>query len=260
MSFFLSKFLWLFFNPFTLFVFIFSVGFIFLIFKKYKISIYILSIALFVILFISIFPIGKFGIYLLEKDFHFKYVYPDKVDGILILSGATDPYLSKEYESIELNSSAERLTESIFLINKYKNAKIIFSGGSGYLNFPNLDHSEVAKKFFKRMNIKNEKIIFENKSRNTYENILFSKNIANPKKSETWLLVTSASHMKRSILISQKQKWKLIPYPVDFNQPKNISLTPSMNFFSNFVSFQKAFHEWLGIFSYYLMDRTERIF
>lgn len=260
MSFFLSKFLWFFFNPFTLFIFIFSIGFIFLIFKKYKISNYMFFIALSGLLSISIFPIGKFGIYLLEKEFHVQYAYPDKIDGILILSGATDPYLSKEYDSIELNSSAERLTESIFLINKHKKAKIVFSGGSGYLNHPDLDHAKVARKFFKKMNIKNKKIIYENKSRNTYENILFSKKIANPKQGETWLLVTSASHMKRAILISQKQKWKLIPYPVDFNQSKNISFKPSMNFFSNFVSFQKASHEWLGLFSHYLMGKTEKIF
>tara|TARA_B100000965_G_scaffold228478_1_gene191239 strand:- start:2405 stop:3187 length:783 start_codon:yes stop_codon:yes gene_type:complete len=260
MSFFLSKFLWYFFNPFALFIFIFCIGFIFLIFKKYKISTYILSIALFCILMISIFPIGKFGIYLLEKEFHFKQVYPDKIDGILILSGATDPYLSKEYNSIELNSSAERLTESIFLINKYKKAKIVFSGGSGYLRYPNLDHAKVARKFFNKMNVNNKKIIYENKSRNTYENIVFSKKIAEPKKDEVWLLVTSASHMKRAILISQKQQWVFIPYPVDFNQPQNVSLRPSMNFLSNLVSFQKAFHEWLGLYSYYLLGRIDKFF
>ena len=59
---------------------------------------------------------------------------------------------------------------------------------------------------------------------------------------------------------TKKQKWIFIPYPVDFTQPKKIVMKPSLDFFSNFVTFQKAFHEWLGLFSYYFMGRTERIF
>jgi uncharacterized SAM-binding protein YcdF (DUF218 family) len=259
MSFFLSKFLWFFFNPFTFFLFLFFIGFFFLVFKKYKISFHILLISLLYILFISIFPIGKFGIFLLEKEFHSKTIYPDNIDGILILSGATNPFLSNEYNTIELNASSERLIESFFLINKYKNAKVIFSGGSGYLNQPHLDHTNVAKKFYDKMKIDSNKIIYENKSKNTFENILFSKELVKPNINENWLLITSAAHMRRALLISQKQNWKFIPYPVDFNQPKNIKFKPSINFFSNVTNFQKAVHEWLGLLSYYLMGRSDFI-
>ena len=259
MSFFLSKFLWYFINPFALFIFLFCLSFIFLILNKTKIYVILFSISFIYILFISIFPIGKFGIYLLEKEFHTRTEYPYKIDGILILSGATNPYLSNEYNSIEINGSAERLIESVFLINKHKEAKIIFSGGSGSINFNKLTHSKIAKKFFEKMNVDNGQIIYENKSRNTYENIVFSKKIAMPKKNESWLLVTSAFHMKRAILIAKKQNWKLIPYPVDFYQPKQISFKPSINMFSNLSTFQMAFHEWLGLFSYYILGRTNRI-
>ena len=43
------------------------------------------------------------------------------------------------------------------------------------------------------MNVDNGQIIYENKSRNTYENILFQK-IAMPNKNESWLLVTRFSY------------------------------------------------------------------
>tara|TARA_B100000029_G_scaffold511560_1_gene605948 strand:+ start:1783 stop:2562 length:780 start_codon:yes stop_codon:yes gene_type:complete len=259
MHFFLSKFLWYFFNPFSFFIFFLTIGLIFFVFKKYRIALYIFLVSVGGILIIVVFPLGNFAINLLEKEFHSKIIYPKKIDGILILSGATNPYLSHEHNSIELNASAERLTESVFLIKKYKNAKIIFSGGSGSLGKLKYTHSKVAKVFFNKMNI-NNRIIYENHSRNTYENILFSKKIAQPKKGENWLLVTSASHMKRAILISNKQNWKFIPYPVDFNQPKVVVLKPSIKFFLNFVSFQKASHEWMGLIAYYLMGRTDEIF
>ena len=260
MSFFLSKFLWYFVNPFALFIFLFLLSFIFLILKKTKVYLILFSITFFYILIISIFPIGNLGIYYLEREFHTQIAYPDKIDGILILSGATNPYLSNEYNSIEINASAERLIESVFLIRKHQKAKIIFSGGSGYLNFNKLTHAKLAKKFFEKMNVDNGQIIYENKSRNTYENILFSKKIAMPKKNESWLLVTSAFHMKRAILIAKKQNWELIPYAVDFNQPKKISLRPSINMFSNLSTFQMSFHEWLGLFSYYILGRTNSVF
>ena len=259
MSFFLSKFLWYFVNPFSLFIFLFFLSFIFLILKKTKIYLVLFSISLIYILLISILPIGKLGIYFLEREFHTRIEYPDKIDGILILSGATKPYLSNEYNSIEINASAERLIESVFLIRKHQKAKIIFSGGSGALKFSKLTHAKVAKKFFEKMNVDNGQIIYENKSRNTYENIIFSKKIAMPNKNESWLLVTSAFHMKRAILIAKKQNWKFIPYPVDFNQPKKISLKPSIDMFSNLSTLQVAFHEWLGLFSYYILGRTKKI-
>ena len=54
------------------------------------------------------------------------------------------------------------------------------------------------------------------KSRNTYENILFSKNIAQPKNNENWLVITSAFHLKRVLNVAEKLKWQLIPYATDF--------------------------------------------
>tara|TARA_B100001175_G_C19398130_1_gene584830 strand:+ start:79 stop:861 length:783 start_codon:yes stop_codon:yes gene_type:complete len=260
MFFILSKILWLIFNPFSLFLIFFVFSSLLLIFKNNKIAKYLLLVNLTFILVISIFPIGKTAIYFLEKEYHKEITYPKNIHGILILAGATKPFLSKEHSSIELNSSAERLFESIFLINKYKDSKIIFSGGSGSLNKPLHNHSDVVYGFFNKLNVDIERVIFENKSRNTYENIINSKKISKPKRDENWILVTSASHMKRATLIAEKQDWIFYPYPVDFNQPKSFLFYPSLDFFNNVRFLQKASHEWLGLLSYYFMGRIEKIF
>ena len=76
------------------------------------------------------------------------------------------------------------------------------------------------KSFYKNIGIEIDQIIFEDQSRNTYENIIYSKKIANPKINENWLLITSASHMKRALLIADKNNWDLIPYAVDFKNIK----------------------------------------
>ena len=260
MSFYLSKILWLILNPYNFFIFI-NIITVFLYiynFKKISVSLFIIN---FLFLFtISIFPIGNFLINKIEKEYHFTTQVPDVLDGILVLGGATLPILFKEFNQVSVNGSAERLIESVKIIRKFEKSKIIFSGGSGVLDRSDLGHAEAAKFFYETVGVDTQKIIFENRSRNTYENILFTKSIVDPTKNEKWLLITSASHMKRALLVGKKLGWNFIPYAVDFKTYKKIKFKPSFNLLSNLVSFQQASHEWLGLISYYFMNRTEKIF
>ena len=260
MSFYLSKILWLILNPFNIFIIInfFIIILYFLSFRKFSKIIFVINFIFFII--ISILPIGDYLIYQIEKEYHSNTKIPDKIDGILVLGGATDALMFKEYGQISLNGSAERLVESVDIIKEHQNAKVIFSGGSGTLNRPDLAHSQVAKFFYRKMGLKTNRIIFENNSRNTYENILFSKKIAIPNKNENWLLITSASHMKRAQLVAEKNNWHFIPYAVDFKILKSFKFTLKLNLLLNVNSFQQGSHEWLGLVSYYLMGRTSKIF
>ena len=258
MSFYLSKILWLIVNPFNIFIFItlFTMFLYFINFRRLSLIIYLINFIF--IALISFLPIGSYLTYIIEKEFHTNTKFPDQVDGILILGGATNPLLFKEFDQISLNGSAERLVESVMIIRKFEKAKVIFSGGSGIVNRSDLGHSQVAKLFYKKIGVDINKIFFEDKSRNTHENIIYSKKIAKPKKNENWLLITSAFHMKRALLIAEKNNWKFIPYAVDFKNIKEFKLTPNLNLLSNLNSFQSGLHEWLGLVSYYLMGRTEK--
>ena len=260
MSFYLSKILWLIVNPFNIFIFItlFTMFLYFINIRRLSLIIYLINFIF--IALISFLPIGSYLTYIIEKEFHTNTKFPDQVDGILILGGATNPLLFKEFDQISLNGSAERLVESVMIIRKFEKAKVIFSGGSGIVNRSDLGHSQVAKLFYKKMGVDINKIFFEDKSRNTHENIIYSKKIAKPKKNENWLLITSAFHMKRALLIAEKNNWKLIPYAVDFKNIKNFKLTPNFNLLENLNSFHLGIHEWLGLVSYYLMGRTDKVF
>ncbi len=260
MSFYLSKILWTILNPFNLFIFLYLFSFILYFFTLKKLSTVFFLLNFLFLFSISLFPIGNFLIHIIEKEFHTDIDIPDKLDGILIIGGASNALMFKEYNQINLNDSAERLVESVNIINKFNTSKVIFSGGSGIINRPDLDHSQVAKSFYKKMGVDTNRIIFENNSRNTYENIVFSKKIADPKKNEKWLVITSASHMKRTLLIAEKNNWNMIPYAVDFKNVKNFKLLPNLKLLSNLNSFQYGVHEWIGLISYYLMGRTTKIF
>ena len=47
---------------------------------------------------------------------------------------------------------------------------------------------------------------------------------------------------------------------VDFKNIKEFKLIPNLNLLSNLNSFQQGSHEWLGLVSYYLMGRTDKVF
>ena len=260
MTFVLSKILWNFFNPINIILFAFLFGLIFRWIKLNQLSktMFILSFLLF---FISgIISTGSYLTFLLEKKYHDKLDFPDNIEGIIILGGATNPYLSKEYDQIIVNGSAERLIESTFLIKKYPNAKIYFAGGSGSLNFPNLSHSTIAKKFYENYNINTENFFFDYKSRNTYENILYAKEKFNPKKNENWIVITSAFHLNRAISIGEKLDWKLLPYGTDYRVPKKFKWKISLDFIDNLSNFKFASHEWTGLIAYYMMGRSSKIY
>ena len=260
MSFYLSKIIWVVLNPFNIFILFTIITIISYLISFRKISIAIfLTNSLYLIL-ISFFPIGNYLIYKLEKDYHSNLNTPDSLDGILILGGATNPLMYKEFNQISVNGSAERLIESVSIIKRFKNSKVIYSGGSGVIDRSDLGHAQVAKSFYKKIGLDESRIIYEDNSRNTYENILFAKKIVKPKTNENWLLITSAAHMKRAMLIASKNNWEFIPYAVDFKTFKKFRFLPNLNLLSNINSFQYGSHEWLGLISYYLMNRTNKIF
>jgi len=260
MTFYLSKFLWYLFNPFNCIIFLLILSVILNFLKLLKFSKIILYFAFFLFFITGALPTGSYLLYLLEKNYHNKVNLPENVDGILILSGATSPFLTKEYDQISLNGSVERLTESIQLMKKYPKAKVFFAGGSGYIEYPDLNHSDVAKKFYESLDVNTKNIFFDKTSRNTYENIVFAKKKFNPNKDEKWVLVTSAFHLKRAINVGEQLGWEFIPYATDYKLPKKFRWKLSFNFFGNLSSFQRSSHEWVGIISYYLMGRSSKIF
>lgn len=260
MIFFLSKILWEIFNPFNLVIFLFILGIILNFINYSIISKIFFSMSLLLILLIGFFPSGAYLIYLLEKDYTPITSLPQEIDGILILGGATIPSLTQDHNQVALNGSAERITESINLMKKYPNTKIIFAGGSGSISLPKLSHSAVAKKLYNNLGLDTNNIFFDYESRNTFENILFAKKKFKNISNEKWIVVTSAMHLNRALNISEKMGLKFIPYPTDYKHPKKFIFKIEINLIDNFNQFQIASREWVGLIYYYLIGRTSKVY
>ena len=212
--------------------------------KKFK---YFSYLIIFIFLLISIFPIGNFGLNYLEK----KYINQEEIldiDNIIVLSGSEDLQSTKITKKLNLNSGSERLIASVKLANNFKNSKIYFLGGDGYLVKNSFNEIFVAKKFYQDVNFDLNRIHFVNKTRNTYENFKeFKKIVDNEKKN---VLITSAFHMQRSLLIAKKLNIKLIPYAVDYRSNNFFSIINFYQKFSvsgNLSSFDIFFREIMGI-------------
>jgi uncharacterized SAM-binding protein YcdF (DUF218 family) len=185
----------------------------------------------------------------------------DAPTGIVVLGGAVGPEISAARGMPALDEAAERVTEAAALARQYPNARIIYSGGNPRLMLARGTEAEFALALLERLGIPRERIIAEDKSRNTVENAEFSKALAQPKPGERWLLVTSAYHMPRAIGVFRKAGFDVEAYPVDWRTRGPIDLAiPFESVTAGLRRTDTAVHEWVGLVVYRLAGRTTALF
>ena len=215
-----------------------------------KLTLFFSKFLLILFLFFGYTPLSNFLLNKIE-DFIKPSKYPvQQLKGIIVLGGSFNSGLqSKERNEVLLNSSAERLTKVLEIYNKNPKLLILFSGFSGELKPQGWSESDMAKKFFLEQGIKSDNLIFENQSRNTFENIKYSKDIILNYKG-TWGLVTSAYHMPRSYFGFKRQGLILEPISVDYQTGTSPLFWINFDIASGLRNWSIIFHEIIGI-SYY---------
>ncbi|MES2254697.1 MAG: YdcF family protein [Pseudomonadota bacterium] len=221
-------------------------------------GIILVSVATAVLVLAVLLPVSSWLAAPLENRFSRPSTLPGHVDGIIVLGGAVDPHTTLRRGIPALNSDAERMTEFVRLAKLYPDAQLIFSGGSGLLSTKPGDFNEadVARLFFGQQGLDPARVTFESRSRNTYENVVFSKAIAKPAPDQTWLLVASAQDMPRTVGIFRKLNWPVTAVPVAYksDSPHSYSLG------SNLHAMDRAVHEWLGLLIYRVTGKTDSLF
>ena len=254
--FYISKIVWLLFSPDSLLLILIILSLFLLYTGKQQHAKILLSAVSLLLILIAFLPVGDWLLYPLESHFQTNPPLPDKVDGIVVLSGAEDAELSHVWNQVELGAAAERDLSFLALAKKYSKAKLVFTGGTGSLTKQEYKAADVAKKLFEQQGFSTERIQFERESRNTYENAIFSKKLIKPKENEKWILITTGWHMPRSVGIFCKINWPVIPYPVDHQTNKDHIFRINFNLTNNLSSLKTAIKEWLGLFAYYLSGKT----
>ncbi len=181
------------------------------------------------------------------------------VTGIIILGGAEDGRADPTREIAGLNEAAERITEAVALARRLPNAKVVFSGGNGHLYKSGPAEATWASRLLGALGLPLDRIVLEDKSRNTWENALFTKAKIDPKPGERWLLVTSAFHMPRSIGCFRKAGMSVEPWPVDYRVSDPI-WEPNGYYPDGLRRVDMAMREWIGLVAYYLVGHTSALF
>lgn len=152
----------------------------------------------------------------LEDDFPMLEIddYP-QVDAIVVLGGITSPPIPPRL-SLDVGSAFDRLLHGMRLLRAGRAPYLILSGGT----IPLLIESEVTEAVQMQIlaleyGIDPESILLEERSRSTYENAVFIRELLQERGLERVLLVTSASHMRRSAAVFRSQGVQIVPAPTD---------------------------------------------
>ncbi len=183
----------------------------------------------------------------------------DEIGGIIILGGAIEGgEIAVDRGEISIYSSAERVTKAFELIRKYPDVPFIFTGFSGRITPRGVSEADAFKQLIQEQGLAGRDGYYENQSRNTYENVILIKpmiaEIEKGRPAKPWLLVTSASHMYRSVQIFQKQGLNVIPIPVDYQTANSLQWT-AFDLVDGAQNWNKLAHEIIGLFAYWITGK-----
>ena len=259
MSFVLSKVLWPLLAPANFLVAVLVVGVLALALGWRRFGFAFVGLATAALAFLTVAPVWAWVMVPLEARFP-QPAWPDKVDGVIVLGGSVDTSATAAWKHPTVNHAADRLVEFAWLARKYPEARLVFTGGSGSLSNPEQLEAPVARAVLERMGAPVERMVFEDRSRNTYENAVFTKELMKPQPGETWVLITSAYHMPRSVGIFRKIGWPVLPDPVAYYSGLDDGERWGPNLAKDLSVLDDAVHEWLGLVSYRLLGRTNALF
>jgi uncharacterized SAM-binding protein YcdF (DUF218 family) len=261
MFFTISKVLWLFADPFSFIVLLGVIGLALSFGRLARIG-RTLCVATVVLLVIACFsPLGSLLLRPLEDRFPAPSADLPPPAGIIVLGGALDQEMTLARHQPTFTALAARLTTGVALARRFPKARLIFTGGTSGLS-PNEPSEAIGvRDLWLSLGVPDERMSFETKSRNTWENAIYTRALLEPEPDQTWLLVTSAWHMPRAMGIFRRAGFKVVAYPVDYR-----TFGDSRDFllarigFDQIMMLEYAVHEWIGLVAYHLTGKTDAWF
>ncbi len=255
MTFFLSKFLWIFLRPINavliglLMIFIISkLGF-----RKLRATLIgLLSMFVFVTCFTNI---PDYALSALEHQYS-RVPIDFEPAGIIVLGGGFDSKISTIYNTYELSAAGDRLIAGLELLKRFPKVPLIYSGGSAAIDGKTEPEANSARKMVEALYGNDLPVIYETKARNTWENATLTSQIANEISSDgKWLLVTSAFHMPRSMGCFRKAGMNVVAWPADYRSEYQGNFWLTFKSGKQIIKSQIAIKEAIGLIAYHFLGR-----
>jgi uncharacterized SAM-binding protein YcdF (DUF218 family) len=260
MFFVLSKTIAFLFVPSNFFLLLLLIGLAFVALRRRRTGAWLAGMSLLALVLAGFLPIGTLLVNVLENRFPRWEPGGRPPDGIVVLGGAINPVVARSRGNIALNDAAERITTIAKLAREYPDARIIFTSGDASLLGRDPAEADYLYPALDAIGVPRERVTLERKARNTAENAALSKQIAQPKDGERWLLVTSAAHMSRAVGCFRRAGFPVEAYPVDWRTTRRPLWKLNSSFGMGLARFDQAVHEWQGLLAYWLTGRTDAFF
>jgi uncharacterized SAM-binding protein YcdF (DUF218 family) len=183
------------------------------------------------------------------------------VAGIIVLGGAISASIGGWRGQLELTDSADRFTQGIALARRHPQARLIFTGAGGDLLWSRDAKLDGMARMLADLGFDPARAELDREARNTHEDALFARRIANPKPGETWLLVTSAAHMPRAVGCFRAAGFPVIAVPADYKTAGPVhDLLPFWSLLEGLSRVDLATREIFGLIVYRLAGYTDTLF
>lgn len=259
MFFIVSKLLWALIEPFNLLLIVGLVGVALCFAGRGRVGRGLCVAVILFLAFLSFSPLGSFLLRPIEDRFPLPGPNLAPPAGIIVLGGALDEDLTAaRHQPRELGG---RMTMGAILARRFPEARLIFSGGSSSLRPSGADEATGVRELWSELGVDMARTTFETRSRNTWENALFTRAIIHPQPNQRFLLVTAAWHMPRAMGVFRKLGYNVIAYPTDYQTLGDSRDYTSLNLGTEELGlFQLALHEWIGLAAYHLAGKTSAWF
>ncbi len=214
-------------------------------------------------------PFGKWVMFPLEERFARVAAPPsDAVTHIILLGGFENAALARWRQTIVTNASAERLLAIPALARRYPQARIIFSGGHGWLLGEQGHAGNQIIDYLVQTGVERSRLIVEGRSRNTWQNAKFSLEALGGDTLRCpcgFLLVTSSWHMPRAMGVFRKAGFegpgrRLYAWPNDYRTHGGDGYwLPFAWTYDGLRQTDIAVKEWIGLLAYRLTGRLTEL-
>jgi uncharacterized SAM-binding protein YcdF (DUF218 family) len=135
-------------------------------------------------------------------------------DAVILLSGMA---MTDRYKNRYFGEEGDRFIQAARLYHQGHAKYMAVTGGKGGLVVVEEPEGDFLYREMIAHGIPADKVLKENRSRNTYENGVYIKQVLDSMQLKPpYLLVTSALHMPRSIAVFKKLGVEVVPYPSSY--------------------------------------------
>lgn len=138
----------------------------------------------------------------------------------------------------------ERINHAVDLYKQKRIKKIIFTGGQG--NTDEKTEARIAQIYAVDKGIPKEDILIENKSRTTFENLEFAKEIIGKNNIKSVLIVTDPLHLKRAMAMADFLELNADPEPTPTTVYQSFQSKTTFLFRETFYLFLFELRDFIG--------------